>query len=121
MTSHELAAVLAHCTDDLPVVVQTAQGGIPTRRMVDVRSAGRGFDWTARWFLLYPAEPVVVVRALAGRIDALAMQRLEALKSGYAEVGQKYIARSREQEWIDGFVEGVRAHVTSSANEEVEP
>ena len=120
MTSHELAAVLAHCADDLPVVVQTAQGGIPTRRMAEVRSAGRGFDWTARWFLLWTAEPVVVVRALSGRVEDLARQRLEALKSGYEKLGQKYIARSLEQEWIDGFVEGVRAHVTS-ANEEVEP
>ena len=120
MTAHELAAVLAHCTEDLPVVVRTEQGGIPTRRMVEVRGAGRGFDWTAPWFLLWTAEPVVVVRMLKDRTKDLARQRLEELKSGYAQVGQKYISRSREQEWIDGFVEGVRAHVTS-ANEEVKP
>jgi hypothetical protein len=120
VTAHELAAILAHCTEDLPIVVETAQGGIPTRRMVDVRSAAQGFDWTSRWFLIRTAEPVVVVRVLKGRTEDLARKRLDELKSGYAQVGQRYIAKAREQEWIDGFVEGVRAHVTS-ANEEVDP
>lgn len=99
--------------DDLEVVIESAQGGIPTRRMIPVARAGAGFDWTARLFVLHPEKSVVVAKILDAPLEQAALKRLAALKDGFARSGQKYIAKAREREWLDGFMEGVLAHVTS--------
>ena len=124
MKLSELATIVnralenAHDGDDPEVAVETQNGGIPTNRLEPVRSAHRGFDWTRRFFVIRTQQPVVVVRGLDKPVRELALQRLKDLEEAYAKLGNKYIAKSRREDWIDGFIEGVRAHVTACNEEE---
>lgn len=123
MNTHQLFQLLnrPHITkrEPLDVVIQTANGGIPHNRMVAVRDVGHGLDWTAGKLIVLPEEPLVVVRGLPHGMNTreFARQRLAALKDAHNELGLKYIAKAREQEWLDGFCEGVRQHVTACGEE----
>jgi mRNA-degrading endonuclease toxin of MazEF toxin-antitoxin module len=108
---------LGNDSTDPTVVIVTAQGGIPTPRMVEVNAASYGFDWTRGLFLLRPTEPIVVVRALKEPTREFAKRRLEELKTAHERLKFSYVPKAREEAWIEGFVNGIRAHVTS-VNEE---
>jgi hypothetical protein len=110
-----LGAAAVRSQEPLQVFIQTAQGGVPTRRMVGVRDAVPGFDWTQGRFIIYPEEPVVVVRELPGHaaLLELARHKLDMLQQQHrALFGAWFIPKAREHEWIDGFVHGVREHIT---------
>lgn len=102
---------------DREVVVQTANGGIPHSHMEPVKTCSPGFDWTRPYFIMRTAQPVVVARLLSTPLRDLAVEKLNLLKDIYNKTGFKYIAKAREHEWIDGFVEGVKAHITSVKDE----
>jgi len=99
--------------DNLQVVVETQNGGCPTRYMSEVTWAGRGFDWTAGLFLIRPKDPLVVARVLTSSIRQAAEERLARAKEVHDKLGFKYIMKARENEWLEGFIEGVRMHITS--------
>ena len=99
--------------EDPKVVISTAVGGVPINRMVEVRSAMAGGDWTSGLFVLYPAEPIVVARILSEPICDLARRRLDQIIEAHQRLGFKYIPATRKDDWVQGFIEGVRAHVTS--------
>jgi hypothetical protein len=83
-----------------------------------VIGATRGFDWTAPYFILRVEDQLVVERKLDKPIRDVAKDRLEALKTVHENLHFKYIAKAREQEWIDGFIEGIKQHVTGCLEEE---
>ena len=117
MTLSDLKTLVDHAMEhlfgeQLEVVIQTQNGGCPHRYMAKVINAQRGFDWTAPFFIIRAEDPIVVVNEI-GDVHALARERLDALKASHATLGFKYIAKSREQEWLDGFVEGIRTHATA--------
>lgn len=118
MRLSELAAIVARAVEhargeDPEVVVQTANGGCPTKHMEPVKSAHRGFDWTARFFVLHTATPVVLVNGLTKSVRELAEERLRELEDVSTKLGTRYIAKSHRESWIDGFAEGLWKHVTA--------
>ncbi|HMC00495.1 MAG TPA: hypothetical protein VKN14_05605 [Flavobacteriaceae bacterium] len=116
LTTEDLAQSLSRIrgTEPLLVNIQTAAGGAPTNRMVGISYAHQGFDWTANMFVMQPAEPIVVVRKLPGSIREFGKEKLEKLKDAHTKMGFKYIAKTREHEWLDGFVAGVKTHITAA-------
>lgn len=100
------------------VVVFTGNPGVPSNHLSHVANAGPGFDWTARFFLLYPADSLVVENKMKKPIREVAIERLRQLISSHGSLGFRYIAKSREKEWIDGFIEGARMHFTSEEKED---
>ncbi|MCU0693545.1 MAG: hypothetical protein MUF54_19320 [Polyangiaceae bacterium] len=100
-------------SEDPKVVIQTENCGIPICRMVGVKSLDHGFDWTAGMVVVRTSESVVMSRGLGKPLRDFARDRLEQLKDRHARCGFRCIPKSRESEWLDGFVEGVRAHVTA--------
>ena len=126
MKLSELAAIVARAVehargDDPEVVVQTANGGCPTKHMEPVKSAHRGFDWTARCFIIHTATPVVLVNGLTKSVRELAEERLLDLEKWHAKLGLKYIPKSHRESWIDGFAEGLWKHVTACGGEAPSP
>jgi phosphatidate phosphatase APP1 len=109
-----------HHEEDLNVVIETKNGGIPCYGMVDVKSVNPGCDWTKGYFILHPAIPVVTSKMLQVSVEESARTRLEELKSAYTALGFKYVAKAREEEWIEGFVQGVRMFSASVRGEEEE-
>lgn len=97
-----------HHEEDLEVVVETAQGGVPCRYMDPVKSATMGFDWTRGNFIIRTENPVVVFKQSNKSSAEEARERLQTLKNAYNELGQEYIKKAREEEWVNGFVEGYR-------------
>lgn len=92
---------------DPEVVIRTVQGGVPYNKMVGVRYINPGFDWTSGLLMIAPEEPMVTIKVARGQdLKKLARERLEQIKGNYEALGQKYIAKAREEEWIDGFLEG---------------
>jgi len=102
----------------LRVVVKTANRGIPRAHMVDVSGIYAGFDWENGLLIVQTVDPVVVVHGLNEPVRLVAEQQLQALKAIHEKLGFKYIPKSRERDWCDGFVEGVRMHVTACSGEE---
>ena len=121
MKASELRAAIEHTNkfhpfdvDDLRVVVETHNGGCPTWHMAEVSCAHKGFDWTASLFIVRPIEPLVVVHDLLDkRLADFARERLDFIKASYAKSCFSYIPKARESAWLDGFEEGVKAHVTA--------
>lgn len=103
---------------ELEVVVCTGNPGVPTNHLSKVQSACPGSDWNQRFFLVYPEDNLVVEKRLARPVRDVAQERLESLKQAHKTTGFKYIAKSRENEWIDGFLEGVKMHFTGEAPED---
>jgi hypothetical protein len=93
--------------EDLDVVIRTQNPSCPARGAVELKMAGRGSDWDAWRFLLFPAEGLVYYRRHSGTAMGFARMRLEQIKAGQAALGFKYIPKSRESEWLDGFCEGM--------------
>lgn len=100
---------------DHPVVISTAVGGIPHNQLVGIESIGVGMDWTAPFLLIHPNTPLVPMRKLDKRLSEFARERLEKIKESCSF---KYIAEAREREWIEGFIEGVKAHITLCSPED---
>jgi len=103
--------------EDPEVVISTANGGIPIKHMEPVKWASRGSDWTASYFVFRSVQPVVLVRGLKKSVKELAQERLRELEDAYTRLGNKYIAKSHRESWIDGFAEGVWQHVTACSEE----
>ena len=95
--------------EDPDVVIRTDNPSVGGNASVAVKLAAIGSDWNAGRFWIFPFNGVVKYRThnKASLVDA-AKERLQELKDGYEKCGQKYIAKSREQEWIDGFAEGFK-------------
>lgn len=100
-------------TDEDPeVVIRTDNPNVGGCYKVGINHATRGFDWDAGYFLLSPSQGVVKYsthdKAKPGYLLDIAKERLQQLKDSYEKCGQKYIIKAREQEWIDGFIEGFK-------------
>ncbi len=93
------------------VVVLTRNPSVGPRACARVTGANFGFDWDKGRLLLRTDPPVVAFRhAEAGKsVRDIGRARLEVLKAAYAKVSIKYIPKSREDEWVDGFKEGFEA------------
>lgn len=96
--------------EDPEVGIKTDNPNVGGSYKVSIYRAGLGSDWDAGYFVLSPSQGVVMYRthdkAKSGYLLTIAKERLQALKDGYEKCGQKYIIKAREQEWIDGFIEG---------------
>jgi hypothetical protein len=92
------------------VVVETENGGCPTRYMSHVVSAAQGFDWTANLFVIRTADRLVVERNIVAPLEYIAKQKLDALDG--ITIGSPHVSKNQRRAWIDGFVYGVRAHYT---------
>ena len=107
-----------HDFEDLDVVVETANPGIPHCHLSPVIGATAGFDWTASYFILGTADQLVVEKKLDKPIRDFAKEYLEALKAAWSRSKFTYISKNQERSWLDGFVEGVKKHVTGCLEEE---
>lgn len=113
MKVKDLIDALSKCDEELDVVVETVQAGVPIRRKVGIKSARRGFDWTNGMFIINPEEGMVVAKLSSRNVKDIAKERLEQLKDAHAKLGFKFIPKSRENDWIDGCVEGIKMNVAS--------
>ena len=108
-----------HPNDDPAITVETQNGGMCGKFGASVKSITPGSDWTKGTMIIRTEEPVVVVRNLSNkRPRDFARERLDALKEAYAKLGQNYIAKCREEEWIDGFLDGINQHITACSNDD---
>lgn len=101
--------------ENLEVVVATEIDGIPHEYLSKVEFVRPGFDWTARYLIISTADNLVPERKLEKPLADVARERLDWLKTNYDSIGQKYILKAREQEWLDGFEEGAQMHFTRKA------
>lgn len=116
-----LDALIARHPDaaGLAAVVETQNGGCPARYASPVVGVRKGFDWTANQVAIKTADQLVVVRNLAGIARDHARARLDALKAAHARIFEsrgvpgKYIPKAQEWAWMEGYCEGVWAHVTA--------
>lgn len=97
--------------EDPEVVVNTINGGVPTNYKAKVNSAMVGGDWTSGLFMINTEESLAKIKFNGEKATAedLAQARLDYLKECYAKCGQKYITKAREDEWKDGYIEGLRS------------
>ena len=95
--------------EEKEVVIKTQNGGIPTHYMAPIVGAAGGFDWTAGYYLLTTKDPMVVFKnTFQPSIKEYGRTILEQIKGYHAKLGYKYIPKAREEEWLDGFFNGVR-------------
>lgn len=93
--------------DDLRVVIQTAQGGVCHNRMVEVAQVNGGFDWTKNLLMFFPAEPILVSRHFKRSALEEGRARLAELEAAHEATGFKYIPKSQQTAWVEGWVDGV--------------
>lgn len=98
------------------LTIRTQNNGIGAHRTVDVEAGSRGFDWTNGQFILIPAEPLVVVHRETRPLPHVAREHLERLKAAHKSTFPegKYIPKTREQDWIDGYCAGARMWITEA-------
>lgn len=108
-----LARMKKEDLEELEVVIQTANGGIPTNKVVPIVQAMPGFDWTAHSFMLYPQEPLVCIHKVEN-VRSEAAVRLQRLQESHKKMGFQYLPKARESAWIDGFIYGARLYVTEA-------
>jgi hypothetical protein len=121
MTLKELVDILqravVHHGDD-QVVVETNHGGVPTRVMVAISQVMPGFDWTKGRFIFRTVDPVVPCKILKKKLSDFARERLAEREAAHRKVfggrerGGEYLPKTHRQPWIDGFIAGVRWHIT---------
>jgi hypothetical protein len=97
--------------EDPEVVVNTINVGVPYNYKAKVAGAVVGGDWTKGLFMIATEETLAKVDFNGSKASAkdLAQARLDYLKDAYAKCGQRYIAKVREEEWKDGYIEGLRS------------
>ena len=104
---------------DDTVVVETAHSGIPTRVMVKLTNPSPGFDWTKGRFVFHTEDPIVPCKILDALPNELARATLAKLKAFHSRIHfqslkkSSYIPKSHDHSWLDGFLTGVRCHITS--------
>lgn len=116
MNTDELLEVLQRLAaeEDRPraVVVKTENGGLAAPYLEEIASASRGFDWTAGRLILSTTRPLVVARRLNENLSVIACKRLAYLQGVYSKGGRQYVTQGGERDWLAGFREGVRQHIT---------
>jgi hypothetical protein len=93
------------------VVVQTAMGGVPCARVLQVTSGG---EWLRDKMVLHLDEPIVVARVLRDDVESLGERRLAQFTEAHKRFfGGKCMPSTHRRTWLEGFAEGVRQMVTS--------
>lgn len=99
--------------DDPEVVIRIDNPSVGGCAKTAVTFAGIGNDWDKGCFILSTKDGIVRYKKYDPTSQDkmnfrrnLAEKRLASLKRSYEKLGQKYIAKAREQEWIEGYMEG---------------
>lgn len=100
--------------DDPEVVICLDNPGMGAGRMEVVVGAGPGIDWKHGKYILALEHPVVALNPLKENLRDAAEAHLKRLRESHARLGFQYLKGKRAgDDWVTGFMEGVRQHVTS--------